>query len=93
MKVRIISLFLSVAFLSILTFESFSSTIIIENSNLKTIESIIEKRVAEKFMDDTHLSHSIMASLIVKTDVTYKFQQIFYTFKSINTLFRPPISI
>jgi len=93
MKTRIISLFLSVVFLSILVFESFSSTIIIENSSLKTIEQVLEKRLADKFMDDSSLVNSIISSLIIKTNMTYKFKKTFYTFTSVNTLFRPPISI
>lgn len=92
MKIRIISLFLSVAFLSILTFESFSSQVIIENSSIKTIEHVLEKRLADKFMDDTHLLHSILITQYIKIDMKHQFKEIFYTFKSTNTLYRPPIN-
>ena len=93
MKVKIISLFLSIAFLSILAFESFSNTIIVENSSLKTIEQVLEERLADKFIDDDSLLNLTITSLTIKTNIIHKFKKTFYTFTSVNTLYRPPISI
>ena len=92
MKIRIISLFLSVVFLSILTFESFSSAGIIETSSITNIEQVLEKRLADKFMDDTHLLHSDINTFSFKINILHKFEKTFYTFKPSNTLFRPPIN-
>lgn len=92
MKIRIISLFLSAVFLSILVFESFSNSIIIENSSNKTIEYVLEKRLADKFTDDDNLLHSIMITLNIKLNMLHEFDETFYTFKPINTLYRPPIN-
>ncbi len=92
MTTRIISLFLSIAFLSILTFESFSSQIIVENSSIKTIEHVLEKRLADKFMDDIHLLNSMLITQYIQLDMKHQFKEIFYTFQSTNTLYRPPIN-
>ena len=83
MKIRIISLLLSLAFLSMLSIEYISETTIAENTSPKT----------EKFVDDENLL--IPSIIICKTDSktlipTYK--KIFYSFTSNNTLFKPPIS-
>ena len=90
MKIRIISLFLSLAFLSILSFESFSSQIIVENSSINLIEHFFEKRLSDKFMDDINLLNSKLTTQYIQIDMKHQFKEIFYTFKSSNTLYRPP---
>ena len=92
MKVRIISLFLSVAFLSILTFEYIDNTMLSENSSAKTIENILEKRLSDKSIDDTYLLDPIKIETNIQVTVIPSFKQTFYTFKSTNTLFKPPIA-
>ena len=93
MKVRIVSLFLSVAFLSILTFEYISNTILLENSTTQTVEYVLEKITADKFLDDNYLISSNSHNVDIQTRVPHTFEKVFYSFKPTNTLFRPPITI
>ena len=92
MKTRIISLFLSLAFLSILTFEYISNVSVVENSSSKTVENVLEKRLADKFIDDTYLLDLLTLCSQTRVKITPDFKQSFYTFKSTNILFRPPIN-
>jgi len=92
MRIRIISLFLSLAFLSILTFEYISNISVAENSSSKTVENVLEKRLADKFINDTYLLDSLTLHSETKIKITPDFKQSFYTFKSSNILFRPPIN-
>ena len=93
MKVRIISLFLSVAFLSILTFEYISNTMLIENSTSEAVEYVLEKRLADKFIDDTYLLSSDLNKLSIEVKAPHTFTKKIYTFQINRTLFRPPITI
>ena len=93
MKVRIISLFLSLAFLSILTFEYISSTMLLENSNTEAVEYVMEKRSTDKLIDDTNLLDSTLTSLDTVLKPLHTFDEVFYTFKITNNLFRPPITL
>ncbi|PHS58508.1 MAG: hypothetical protein COB17_02745 [Sulfurimonas sp.] len=92
MKLRIISLVLSLSFLFSLTFEHISYTILFENSSSKTVEFVMEKRIAEKYIDDTNLISSILFLYNSKTKLPIPtFKEKSYIFKLNNTLFRPPI--
>ncbi len=93
MKVRIISLFLSVAFLSILTFEYVSNTMLVENSANESVEYVLEKRLADKFMDDSYILSSYVNDLGIEVKAPHTFAKVFYTFQINNTLFRPPITL
>jgi len=93
MKIRIISLFLSLAFLSIITFEYISNTILVENSSTETVEYVLEKRISDKFIDDDYLVSSVIQPLQIKIKTPHTFKEIFYTFKISSTHFRPPITL
>jgi len=93
MKVRIISLFLSVAFLSILTFEYVSNTMLVENSSTEAVEYVLEKRIADKFLDDTYVLSSTIDSFDIKIKTPHTFEKVYYTFKLVNTPYRPPITL
>ena len=93
MKVRIISLFLSIAFLSILTFEYVSNTILVENLANGSVEYVLEKRLADKFMDDSYILSSYVNDLGIEVKTPHTFTKVFYSFTLTNTLFRPPITL
>lgn len=93
MKVRIISFILALTFVSLITFEYISDTMIIENSSSKTIEYVLEKRVSDKFIDYTYLKSLNFFALHVEQKQLHTFKVIIYTYKSKSTLFRPPITL
>ena len=93
MKIRIISLFLSLAFFSLLTFEYISNTMLVENLSTEAVEYVLEKRVSDKFIDDDYLVSSATHPLYVKIKTPHTFKEVFYTFKISSTHFRPPITL
>jgi len=93
MKIRIISLFLSVAFLSILTFEYISNTLLLENSTIEAVEYVLEKRLADKFIDDNYILSSCFNNIGIEIKAPHTFEKVFYTFQINITLFRPPITL
>lgn len=91
MKTKIVSSLLSLIFVSILGIEYLSHTMLAEITPTETIEYVFEKRISDKLIDNTgpFSSSSYITTIKVKIDTIFK--ETFYTFKSNNTLFRPPI--
>ncbi len=93
MKVRIISLILSVAFLSILTFEYISNTIIFENSESEAVEYIIKKRLADKYVDDINLLLYSQNSITIISKPLHCFTKKLKSLEISHPLFKPPITL
>ena len=91
MKIPILSLLFSLLLVLLSTYENICTTLVAENSSLKTIELLLEKKSSDKSLDDNYIlfSHSGDNSLVLKYIDKYK--QTFYNFKSTHKLYRPPI--
>jgi len=96
MKIHIISLISSLLFLCFLSFQDFTRIPVVESSSSSTLEYSMEERVEERVAE---INFEYIYSLLnlsttqAKKDSTfYTYKDCFYTYKSINNLFRPPIS-
>ena len=92
MKTRAISSLLSLVFVTMLSLEYSSNTIVLENTSSETAELILKKRIADKFLDDSYLLYFTLIDSNLNTNTHPAFKESFYTFKSNNILFRPPIN-
>jgi hypothetical protein len=66
---------------------------LIENSNIEAIEYVLEKRVADKSIDDTYLLSLSLHNFYIDIKTSHTFEEVFYTFEIINPLFKPPITL
>ena len=93
MKIKIISLFFSLALIFLSTYESISMIVMAEKSSLKTVELMLEKKVSDNLLDDSHIvSFSQILSLYSEHSL-HNFNKKIYTYNSTSILFRPPIFI
>ena len=93
MKINFISLFLSFALISVSTYEFISSALIIEKSSIVIEESSVEKKLADKLIDDTYLLNNNLSYLNIAKKIIHPYKQKLYTFNFISPLVKPPISI
>ncbi len=91
MKIRIISLTLALLFISILTFEYISSTIVLESKPIKTIEYVFEKRIIDKYIDDDFVLSHLTITLQQKTYHSHTVEETFYNYLHLSSILRPPI--
>jgi len=91
MKIRIISLFFSLTLILLSVYENSSIVLVFDSSTAKTTELVFEKKQADKILDDNHLLCFLASTFFDKEEITYAFEENFHSFKSHNTLFRPPI--
>ena len=91
MKIRFISLFLSLVLISISTYEFISTTLVTEKSSTIIEESLVEKKLSDKQCDDIYLVSDLQAHLNITNITTHRYKQKSYTFKLKSPLFRPPI--
>ncbi len=92
MNSRIISLFLSLFFLVILTYEYVSSVILLESPSLKTSEFVMEKRLINDTNDDKLFILSVPVTFyVIMQTSTPQFISKLYSFELISTIFKPPI--
>ena len=95
MKIRIISLFLSLALTLISTYEYISMSIPVDESSSKSIEYSFEKnekKQSDKHQDDTYY-HSSPSLFVTFTNTTNEHSILgTHSFELQNPIYRPPIS-
>jgi len=91
MKIRFISLVLSLVLISISTYEFISSALIVEKSSSIIEESLVEKKLSDKQLDDVYLLSDAQNHLSITLSDTHLYKEKYYTFHLKSPLFRPPI--
>ncbi len=89
MKVRFVTLFLTLALISIST-EFFSTTLILEKSASAIEISLLDKKVSDK-QDDLCYLTNIQNNLYISTNTIYSDSNNLYSFIQKSPPFRPPI--
>ena len=96
MKIRIISLVSSLLFLFFLSFQNLTCVHVIENSSSTSVEYFSEEMSEERLekinFEYIYLLSKLTSIQAINDSSFHLYEDSFYTYKSINNLFRPPIS-